>query len=189
MRFAYLIVLLCLSFNSFGSENSEYAVKGAGAMKCSYFIEETNKNSNNIKLFAGWVEGYLTATNMHSKGTYDVTSFQSTNLILTLANGYCKKNPDDYFLTAINKLILQFGNTRLEEKSERLILKNDNKVAIIYQKTLEMAKAKLNQLGYKMSKEAEFLASDVKNVLRYQDEQGLVLTGLLDEKTLLHLFY
>lgn len=184
-----IFLFLFITMFTYADTGEDFSVKGAGATKCSYFIEETQRDSDNIKLFAGWVEGYLTATNMHSRGTYDVTSFQSTNLMLTLVNGYCKKNPDDYFLTAINKLILQFGNTRLKEKSDRLVLKNENKVAIVYKKTLEMAKGKLNQLGYKMSNGSDFIASDVKNVLRYQAKQGLALTGLLDEKTLLHLFY
>lgn len=184
-------LLFALTSTSFATLNGvhDFAIKGAGAQSCTNFINSSTSNDDKLKLYGGWIEGYITSINMNSKDTYDVTSFQSSTLLLKLIYSICKKNSNQNFFSAANQVILALGPTRLTKKSRIMAFKYRDKVVLVNETIIVKMKSKLRDMGYSISNESELTGEDVKSLLKYQANYKLPLTGLPDESTLMTLFY
>ena len=101
--------------------DGKFAVKGAARTTCTHFVtarEGRKENTQLYALFGAWLEGYLSALNERSVGTYDLTSFESTELLATLIYSNCKRALDKPFFNVVRRLVSALNTTRLPAYSK-----------------------------------------------------------------------
>ena len=122
-------------------------------------------------------------------GAYDVTPWQTTELLLVLLQQHCEDNPEDAFIGATAALIKSLFPIRLSERSELVKISYNNADSYYYAEILLRAKARLKQLGYYEGEpDARFTTEDARIFSEYQKKAGLTVTGIPDQYTLANLF-
>ena len=70
-----------------------FAVEGAGRSPARPFLKAKANGGNDLAIFAGWVDGYLTGANQHAPQTYDFTPWQTVGLLIAALANHCEKGP------------------------------------------------------------------------------------------------
>lgn len=188
MKLTLWLIAILLSTNVYAGE--DFVIKGAGTQKCSLYVGFIDKKSVKVNLFAGWLEGYLTAVNEYNENIYDITSFQSIRLIMKLVYAHCQSHSESSFYVVTKKLVQSFLPLSLNSKSELVVLAYNNKKIFSYVSILKKAKEKLKLLGYRVSSNEKILTKgDIKSIIKFQGENYIAMTGLPDEATLMKLFF
>jgi len=91
----------------------QFAVKGIGGNTCEGFITAKSESSDAYWMFLGWLDGYMTGINQYSPETYDITPWQSQNLLAALFKKFCAKNPGANFFAVANKMVVELRDDRL----------------------------------------------------------------------------
>lgn len=185
-----LAVVLVASLARVEAADSEglYAIRGAGLGTCEQYIQEREAESPVYYLFVGWVEGYLTAVNRHLEGTYDVASWESTDILAAYLAEHCQQNLEQPFHVAVLGMQQALGSDRLEERSPRVEASAGERRVVIYQETLKRAQARLAELGhYDGPLDGVYGPGTRKAFEVYQEQSGLTVTGLPDQPTLFRL--
>lgn len=190
MKNLIFLFILYISFNSYASDtNGKFAVKGAGKQSCSSFIQAAQIKSTDYYLYGGWVEGFISSYNQFQPNSFDITPWQTTELILALLESHCKDNPNTKFLTATNSLIKTLFPIRLKNESNYVKIQVGKSQMYFYQEIVKRAKKRLERLGYlKDTAYTSFSKKDAIAFENYQKAIGLNITGVPDQKTLLSLF-
>lgn len=167
----------------------KFAVKGAGKRACSHFVQAAEQKGTDYYLYGGWLEGYLSSYNSHQVKNYDSTPWQTTELLLTLLQRHCAKNPEVKFLSAVNGLLKTFYPIRLESENQLVKINVNGAETYFYKDILLRAKARLKKLGYITGDiMADFDKEDISAFEKYQKDIGVSITGMPDQNTLLSLF-
>lgn len=167
----------------------KFAVKGAGKRMCSDFLKASEAKTTDYYLYGGWLEGYLSHFNSTQENTYDVTPWQSTELMLALLQRHCQTNSDMHFLTATNSLIKTLFPIRLEANSIMTKIDVQNTQSYYYSEILLRAKKRLKALGFLNGDvDANYDNNDVKAFAAFQKSIGIRETGIPDQPTLMALF-
>lgn len=187
------LLFICYSIFSFQALSADtegkFAVKGAGKHTCEDFSKATNVKSTDYYLFGGWVEGFISSYNQFQPGNFDITPWQTTELILTLLKSHCSKNPETRFLTATNSLIKTLFPIRLAENSNLMSVQVGKSKSYYYQEIITRVKDRLKAMGYLSGNiNSTFKQEDAVALEKYQKKIGLKPTGILDQKTLASLF-
>lgn len=187
---ATIILGLSISFNAVSADGQgKFAVKGAGKRTCEAFTKAATEKSTDYYLFGGWVEGFISSYNQFQPQNFDITPWQTTELILTLLKSHCANNPETRFLSATNSLIKTLFPIRLSEESNLVSIQVGKSKSYFYQEIMLRAKARLKALGYLSGNiNSAFTQSDALALEKYQKDIGLTATGTLDQKTLASLF-
>ena len=194
MKIRGLLLAMGMSLATIGAQaadqDGKFAAKGAARKTCSEFDQAAKEQGNDYLLYGGWVEGYVSAYNQFQQGNYDITPWQTTELMLRLLQRHCQMNPNVKFLDALNSFILTVFPIRLEQESQMVKVVANDSTTYYYLEIIKRAKARLKSLGYYEGEinEAEFNADDVKVFSEYQKKQGIQVTGIPDQRTLLRLF-
>ena len=168
--------------------NGEFALKGAGFLTCKAYAEERARRSDVYYMIGGWLDGFISAHNKYAHDTYDVTSFESAELLLRVIDGHCKANPDDRLYSVINSLVTQLGHERLQEKSVRVEIVEGRRKAVLYRETIGRIQTKLTQLGlYKAPVDSAYTDATRSALMAFQSDIGFEMTGFPDQATLWHL--
>lgn len=183
-------LLICSTNYTYSADkNGKFAVKGAGKRLCSNFVKTSAAKTNDYYLYGGWLEGYLSSFNRFQSDNYDITPWQTTEVMLILLERHCKSNPDMHFMSATNSLIKTLFPIRLKESSELVKINVQNSDSYYYVEILIRAKRRLAQLGfYKGSVDSSFDETDVVAFSNYQESIGISVTGVPDQSTLMALF-
>ncbi|MDJ0738251.1 MAG: peptidoglycan-binding domain-containing protein [Gammaproteobacteria bacterium] len=190
-----LNLALLIAATAFGADAAEktgqFAIKGAGAQTCGQFIAAWDQGNTDLKQYAGWIDGYVTAVNQHVDNTYDTTPWQTTQTLLGLTHSVCKQlAPQARFIDATSVLMRQIWPTRLPEKSELEEIRRGQRAMVVYRAVLDAAKARLGDIGYDAGSPGAAFDARMSDALRaFQDERGLEPTGLPNQKTLFALFF
>ena len=80
-------------------------MEGAGAQSCETFLKAKANGGNDLAIFAGWVDGYLTGANQHAPQTYDFTPWQTVGLLIAALANHCEKEPKRPFIVAVNNML------------------------------------------------------------------------------------
>jgi hypothetical protein len=191
-KLTILFLLSCFAFSlsAFSADNDgKFAVKGAGKRSCSNFISTAENKTTDYYLYGGWLEGFLSSYNQFQPKNFDITPWQTTELMLTLLQNHCKANPEIKFLSAVNSLIKTLFPIRLNSNNNLVKIQVGSFEGYYYQEIILRAKQRLKKLGH--------LNTDIKNKFSkadaiafesYQKSIGLQITGIPDQKTLLSLF-
>lgn len=171
----------------------DFAIRGVGRISCQELIDALEKkDQQRLSFFGTWLEGYITAANQFSENTFDVTPWQTTELLLALLGRGCAQNPDRNFMAMSGRLIAEMRPLRLTEQSAILKLQTAESVQTQYKEIVERVRRRLEELGYTFQVDGiigENALNELRaNVLAYQKASKLPPTGDLDQHTLLNLF-
>ncbi len=166
-----------------------YAIDGGGGAPCKAFTESRRAADERAAgLFAGWVDGYVSAANQTRPDTYDLTPWQTTDLLLVLLARYCETYPEDRFEIAVNNMLNALHPTRLTERSDKLIAGSAAKGVPVYRETLRDAQKSLAEQGFYTGPiDGNYGKALNKALIAFQKKNGLKATGLPEQETLYRL--
>lgn len=185
------ICFICLSFSASAADSEgKFAAKGAGRKSCGDFTTSAQQKDSEFLLYAGWLEGYLSAYNQFQKSNYDIAPWQTTELFLVLLQRHCKDNSNIKFLDATNAMIKAFYPIRLDSEGTVVKIQVGDATSYYYEEILLRAKTRLKKLGFYQNQISgdKFTDLDVKAFSEYQQKFNLKVTGLPDQNTLTTLF-
>lgn len=193
---SYLIVLLSVSIpllftqNLKADSNGLYGIRGAGLVTCSIYNQEREIQSQVYHMLASWMDGYITATNQHSKDTYDIASFESTEFLAALVHEHCKMHPETIVFSIVSSLTRQFSKNKLDSPSKKIEIVIGDRHVLLYQEVIVRMLKKLSQLGFYQGEfKTEFNLSVQKAIQAYQTSINFKATGFPDQLTLWRLFF
>lgn len=168
---------------------NSFAIKGAGALTCKKFLHYYELKSKEYVLFAGWVDGYLTAINMKTKNLFDIAPWQSTDLLFSALLKYCKKHPDLKFFIAVSMMAKTLEKGQLTQHSSMVEAKANGKSILLYKAIMLRIQQRLIDLQeYNGEAEGIFNERTRLALTSFQKKKQIAETGLPDQKTLLILF-
>jgi hypothetical protein len=172
------------------SAEGGFAVKGNGAAPCSRFVEALEAKDAEFYVFAGWIEGYLTAINQFSPETYDVAPWQSTEVLTMMMNAYCRQRPNDLFSAGVNRMAQALQAERLTRPSRLFKAENGSGASVpIYEAMMLRVQEALIAKGYLPAPADGAYGRQTRLALeRFQRERSLPVSGLPDQRTLHQLF-
>ena len=140
-------------------------------------------------MMGGWIDGYLTGVNQLSDETYDITPFQSTELIATIIDNHCQKNREHRLFTVMSSIAAQLRADRIATASELLTISVDGKTTRLYREAVRRMQVKLAAKGhYDGTPTGDFNTATLNAVEAYQESIDFSPTGFPDQATLWKLF-
>lgn len=171
-------------------KQGKFALDGGGGTPCKAFVESQRDEAPESMLFAGWIDGYATAFNQFNPDTYDLTGWQSNQLLRAMLKEYCAKHPDQLFGQAVATLAAALWAGRVTEMSELVRAENGKQGVLVYRAVLESAQRALAKRGdYKGPEDGSYGPATRDALKRFQTANKLQPTGLPDQHTLYVLFY
>ena len=172
-------------------ENGKFAIKGGGLQSCENFAAAMDSNSQDLALYGGWIEGFVTAQNQHNEMTFDVAPWQTTTTLLELTLSLCNQtDADTRFIDAFAGVFRILFPSRLTTESEVVGISNGEARSIAYVEVLKRIQQVLRDKGFDIPDETgQFDANTIKQLMDFQTGAGLVATGLPDQPTLYTLFF
>lgn len=166
----------------------QFAVEGIGGNTCESFVAAKSKSSKAYWMFLGWLDGYMTGINQYAPETYDITPWQSQNLLAALFEKFCARNPGANFFAVANKMVVELRDDRLRESSAPIVAAVGERSIGVYRETLRRVQVRLEEGGHYRGKVDGLFGPQTQRALEsYQKQVGLTVTGLPDQATLFKL--
>lgn len=187
-----LTLWIALSISFFGSlsvmaedADGKFAIKGVGNQSCPVFVRELEEGTHNRYLFAGWLNGYITASNQHLKQTFDLSSWENINTLSNYIVQYCKKNPNHSFYVASAQVLGALYEYRMQGFSRLLTLQNETERSFVYETVLVDVQKELKKTGiYTGEVSGKFDKPTVQAIKKFQEDKNLNVNGMPDQYTL-----
>lgn len=165
-------------------ENGKFAVDGVGARSCAEFTS-VKDSKEGLRLFASWSEGFITAYNIYTEATFDVTPWQPVELLMLKMGAFCTANPDVPFINGLSALIRTLEDDRVAQEDRFVSIRHSGKTVYLYARTLDRLRTDLTSAGFDAGPadapyDQKFLAA----VRAYQASKGLAQSGLPDAVTM-----
>lgn len=160
-----------------------FSADGFGNATCANFTKAHAERSNDLYIFAGYIDGYFTGVNRLEPNTYDLTPWQSVELLVAKMARYCEANANDKFLDALNKLAATLFSARLTTQSALRRFENAGQAVLIYEAVLVQVTQRLAGFGFPAA-EGSGDAGLSAALAGYQASQNLPASGLPDLATL-----
>ena len=171
------------------TDSGEFAVKGIGIQKCADFTKAYQARSQGAFVFAGWIDGYISAYNRSQPGTFDAAPWQSVDVLLALIHNHCSGAPDERLYGVVHAMLDFFKEQRLTESSPAVEASAGDQKITLYKEILRRAQEKLAAAGvYNGTPDGLFGPKTQAAFEAYQEKQNLPKTGLPDQQTLVSLF-
>jgi Putative peptidoglycan binding domain len=189
-----LICFILLAVTPMGTQaatpSGAFAVRGAGVIDCKTFLVERKKRSRDYLMMGGWIDGYLTGINEYAPHTYDVASFESTELYAQIIADYCRKHPTVSLFAVMNSIVRERWKNRILERTPSVALTLGGQHARLYQETIRRIQERLASKGFYNSKPTgAFNAETMSAIAAFQKTlHGYKATGFPDQATLYLLF-
>ncbi|MEM9421114.1 MAG: peptidoglycan-binding protein [Pseudomonadota bacterium] len=164
------------------------ALDGAGLYTCSQFIDAAAREDGSIRLYAGWVDGFLSGVNASRPDTFDITPWQSTELVLSMVRQFCSKNPELTYGDAVSGLFVALYEDRLVVEDEIVRVESGKQGVFVYRTVISSLHAALIQAGYDAPSGETFREQSRAALRKFQRDEGLAESGLPDQVTLFRLF-
>ncbi|MCB1683935.1 MAG: peptidoglycan-binding domain-containing protein [Pseudomonadales bacterium] len=169
--------------------NGEFALKGAGFLPCQVFVLEREKQSTIYYMIGGWLEGFLSAHNQYMDQTYDVTSFETLELLLGVILNHCQSNPNDRLYTVFNSILLKLQPDRIVLDSPKVEIAEGDRKTQLYRETIRRMQEKLAARGlFKEAADGRFTDATRSAIIAFQSDIEFETTGFPDQTTLWRLF-
>ncbi|MGB0659927.1 MAG: HdeA/HdeB family chaperone [Mangrovicoccus sp.] len=178
-----LLALSCATHMAQAADSKGlFAVDGMGNMTCARFAELPS-DSRDFWGAIGWMEGYITGFNQLRSDTYDVTPWQTTEVLASALRAGCADHPEVKLVAALNAMIKQLAPDRLTDATPIRRLDDGTNAVFVYETVLAHMRDKLHDQGYlaantALDDQALFMALG-----SYQKDQGLAVTHLPDLPT------
>ncbi len=173
---------------SAADSGGQFAVDGFGGSSCEGFVTAKSESSDAYWMFLGWLDGYMTGINQYAPETYDITPWQSQNLLAALFEKFCARNPGANFFAVANKMVVELRDDRLRESSAPVVAKVGERSIAVYRETLRRVQVLLEEGGHYRGEVDGLFGPNTRRALEsYQKQAGLTITGLPDQATLFKL--
>lgn len=183
-----LCLLLASPLVHAADKDGRFSIKGVGLATCEQYLAEAEKGTNFYFMFGGWLDGYLSAINQAAPQTYDVAPWQVTDLLAALIADHCKEHPKQRFFAVVNAMAGRLMDDRLQTHSDPIEAKAGDKTVKVYKEVMRRAQEALQTKGfYSSTLDGLFGPNTQKAFEAYQRKEGLEVTGLPDQLTLLRL--
>jgi hypothetical protein len=166
-----------------------YAIKGVGRKTCADATADMAKGPGAQQVYAAWLQGYVTGINRSSVGVYDLTPWQTAELVLSLTAHACKATPEDKLSDALDRVLRGMSPLRLEKRAKIVALRKGDSYVNIYEDVLDRAIVRLTALGHSPGPVSPRIDARVTRALtEFQRARGLPESGIPDQATLFNLF-
>jgi len=166
-----------------------FAVRGAGLIDCATFLDEKERKSEAYIMIGGWLDGYLTGVNELVDQTYDITPYQSTELLITIVENHCRTHGTERLFTVLRSIGTQLHDERIDSASELVNINVDGRRVRLYRETIRRMQTKLAQTDlYTGETSGQFDSATLAAIEAYQDRIGYEPSGFPDQATLWKLF-
>lgn len=184
-----MILLICpLSWSA--TVDGQYGVRGAALVPCSVYEQERREQSELYRMLSSWIDGYISGVNQQASGVFDVSSFESTELLAALLNEHCTKNPHNTLFSVVTLLVDKIAANKLPDYSEKVTVTQGKRKVLLYRETLRRIQAKFSSIGlYKGEEDGVYSPQLQKSIMAYQKSINFDPTGFPDQLTLWRLFY
>ncbi|MFO7812606.1 MAG: peptidoglycan-binding domain-containing protein [Pelovirga sp.] len=181
-----IIVLLNFSIKVNASDGEgQFAVRGAGLISCALYTQERAARSEVYLVAAAWVDGYITGINQHASQTYDLMSFESTELLMAILDNHCQTNPSDPIFGVLVNLFKKLWPDRLIDKSDKATIAIGEREARHYIELTGRVQNRLKASGfYKGPRTNEYTPQTMEAMKKFQTSIGFEPTGFPDQLTL-----
>lgn len=170
------------------SADNQFAVKGIGIQTCAEFSKDYEARAQGAFIFAGWLDGYISAINRTQSGTFDAAPWQSVDVLLALINNHCADRPDERLFAVVHAMLGFFKEQSLAERSPAVEASAGDKTVTIYKEVLRRAQQKLVEAGvYAGAPDGAYGPKTKAAFEAFQERNNLPKTGLPDQQTLVRL--
>ncbi|MCC7414373.1 MAG: peptidoglycan-binding protein [Gammaproteobacteria bacterium] len=171
-------------------DRGQFGVRGAGLVKCAVFEREREARSQIYHLVGAWMDGYITGANQHTDDTYDIASFETTELLAAIVSENCRKNPDAPVFAVLRAVVAQAGKGRLHAPSQKVEVALGERKVLLYEEVLRRVQRKLAAGGfYPGAIDGRYDAITQAALRAYQASAQLQPTGFPDQVTLWRLLH
>lgn len=178
------VVLSSLNANATTGEQS-YAVEGPGRMGCSAFTALAPDDRRNGAVLL-WLTGYLTAHHKLLGDVFDLSPWQTPEVLLSLVRQYCSAHQDAIVEQGARELVLFLGPDAERTESKVVEWRNGDDLVLLYETTVQKIRDALSVAGHSPGETSDDLVSALS---AYQASNGIAVTGLPDQATMLKLFW
>lgn len=191
------LLTLCLwSSAIFGSlahaadEDGRYSVRGAGLLSCETFSAERAAQSSAYQMIGGWLDGYITALNANRPETYDIASFESTEVLARILDRHCQSHPKQRLFSVVNAVTSQLHAQRISTASPRQRVVIGDYSTELYNETVTRMQLALVEQGLMLlaAVTGQFDKPTAIALAGYQRKIEFEPTGFPDQATLWVLF-
>ena len=170
--------------------SGEFAIKGAGLQTCEAVVRAWDTRSDDLKLYIGWLDGYLTGMNQHFDATFDIAPWQSSATVLGISRQLCReRDGSSRLIDVVNELVRDFSPSRLQEKSNATVIRRGDQAAAQYSEIILRMKRRLVEEGFLGGDVDASFGEDTADALeRFQEDRGLRVTGVPNQETFFALF-
>lgn len=189
LKSALLPLVLAFGVAHAADTKGNFAIEGGGSQPCARFLDAREKRNSDYAIYAGWVEGYVTAANQHSRETYDYTPWQTTELLMAALAKHCEKTPQQSFFVTVNRMLGSLKGGRMKAMSEIVAIESGSSKMLAYRSVVQDVQRQLAArrlfAGPADGKPTPALLDAIK---RFQVQSRLPANGLPDQMTLIALF-
>jgi hypothetical protein len=162
-----------------------FSVRGAGLLTCDIFVKERAQQSRAYLMIGGWLDGYINGLNQYAPETYDIVSFESTELLAVIIAEHCQAHPKDRLFSVVNTIVIRLGDDRIRERSPLTAVKVGKYETRLYEETLRRVQRALSERGHFSGQLTGSWDDKTERALRaFQRASDLQATGFPDQKTL-----
>ncbi len=190
-RFVALIALLVSSSQVLAADpDGNYSVRGVGLVDCAAFTQERARKSPAYQMIGGFIDGYLTGANASLASTYDVMSYQSTELLAEVIAQHCAANPEHRLFEVLASIARQTLPDRLQTASPLNKIVVGEKETYLYSETVQRMQTALVDLGHLQGDNVsgKFNPATASALAAFQTSVRFQSTGFPDQATLWKLF-
>jgi len=179
------IALLTGSHVRAADDQGQFAIRGAGLINCALFSQARKNQEKAYLVTAAWVDGYITGVNQHATDAYDISPFESTELLMAIVDEHCQNHPKDPVFGVLLNLFKQLWPDRLLQKSEKVTITTPGRETQHYVEIIERIQRKLQAGGYyKGPISGKFSSETVEALKGFQRSVDFNPTGFPDQATL-----
>lgn len=178
MRLLFALLLLTAPAAA-ADRQGRFAVDGAGAAPCTLFLDARTRRDQRYFMFGGWIDGFTSAMNIYERDTFDITPWQSTDLIAAAVAERCQSDRGLTVGAALGQVSRRLMRDRLRARADILVAGDSRRGVPIYADTLRQAQTllKLPATGRWDARTRDALAA-------FQRARRVPVTGLPDQVTL-----
>ena len=181
----FLAALLAGPAHAEGPDGS-FAIKGAGLQTCGAFLDSAQARNDDLSLYAGWIDGYVTAQNQHLPETFDLAPWQTTGTLVSLVGQICQQSDRDMrFIDAAGGVIRALLPQRLTETSNASGIDMGTSRTVVYDAVVQRAEEALAERGFDPGPaDGTFDDATADALAAFQRDEGIPVTRLPDQQTL-----
>ena len=189
IRMAACVLLFIVAFHALAAlaadAQNRFSIRGVGLLTCEIYENERAAKSASYQIFGGWIDGYITGVNQYASNTFDILSFESSELVVELLSVHCKTHPQDLVFAVLNSMFIKLQDDRLQTPSPHIEVKIDSRSVRLYEEVLRRIQTRLKEEGhYNGEITGTFGESEQAALAAFQASIGLESTGFPDQVTL-----